>query len=203
MLRPTAGRVFFAGSDYTGRRPDQVSALGIARNFQQVRLFPGLSAGENIAIGSHARSGGNAWGTLIRLGFFERHAESAAEAKAAALLGIVGIDPKSRDLPTELTLVDQRRLEIARALASAPRLLLLDEPAAGMTASEAAELGELLRRIRAHGIAILLVEHNMRLVMSVAERITVLSAGRVIAEGAPSDIRNDAAVIAAYLGSIS
>lgn len=201
LLPPTVGRIFFQDRDYTGRRPDLVSAMGIARNFQQVRLFPGLSLIENIAIGCHARTGGNAWHALLRLGFFEHKAERVARAKATELLGFVGIKLRSEDLPSELTLVDQRRLEIARALASEPRLLLLDEPAAGMNASETAELGQLIRRIRSSGITVLLVEHNMRLVMNVAERITVLSAGRVIAEGSPTEIQRDETVIAAYLGS--
>jgi branched-chain amino acid transport system ATP-binding protein len=177
--------------------------MGIARNFQQVRLFPGLSVTENIAVGCHSRTGGNALQTLMRLGFFEHHAEQAARAKAADLLGLVGIALKSDEQPSELTLVDQRRLEIARALASEPRLLLLDEPAAGMNPSEVAELGQLIRKIRSSGITVLLVEHNMRLVMNLAERITVLSAGRTIADGTPAEIQNDQAVIAAYLGSTS
>jgi branched-chain amino acid transport system ATP-binding protein len=200
---PTGGQVLFDGRDYTGRRPDRVLAMGIARNFQQVRLFPGLSVTENIAVGCHSRTGGNALQTLMRLGFFEHHAEQAARAKAADLLGLVGIALKSDEQPSELTLVDQRRLEIARALASEPRLLLLDEPAAGMNPSEVAELGQLIRKIRSSGITVLLVEHNMRLVMNLAERITVLSAGRTIADGTPAEIQNDQAVIAAYLGSTS
>jgi branched-chain amino acid transport system ATP-binding protein len=200
---PTGGQVLFDGHNYTGRRPDLVLAMGIARNFQQVRLFPGLSVTENIAIGCHSRTGGNTWHSLLRLGFFERDAERVAQAKAAELLGLVGIALKSDERPTELTLVDQRRLEIARALASEPRLLLLDEPAAGMNPSEVAELGQLIRKIRSSGVTVLLVEHNMRLVMNVAERITVLSAGRTIADGTPAEIQDDQAVIAAYLGSTS
>jgi branched-chain amino acid transport system ATP-binding protein len=203
LLLPTAGQVYFMDRAYAGARPDRVSAMGIARNFQQVRLFPGLSVIENIAIGCHAQSGGNALTTLLRLGFFEGRVERSARAKAMELIDLVGIALKPVDLPSELTLVDQRRLEIARALASTPRLLLLDEPAAGMNPSEIAELGALIRRIRASGITILLVEHNMRLVMNVAERITVLSAGKVIADGSPAEIQKDAGVIAAYLGSTS
>jgi branched-chain amino acid transport system ATP-binding protein len=201
LIAPTSGRLLLRTRDYTGERPDRIFGMGIARNFQQVRLFPGLSVIENIAIGCHRPTGGNAWSTLLRLGFFERRAEAAARAKATELLDFVGVKMRAQDLPSELTLVDQRRLEIARALASAPQLLLLDEPAAGMNPAEVAGLGELIRRIRASGVTVLLVEHNMRLVMSVAERITVLSAGRIIAEGAPAEIQNDAAVIAAYLGS--
>jgi branched-chain amino acid transport system ATP-binding protein len=203
MLRPSSGRLLFAGDDYAGRRPDQISEMGIARNFQQVRLFPGLTVIENIAIGRHAPSGGNSLATLLRLGLFEAGAERAARAKAAELLDFVGIRLRADELPSELTLVDQRRLELARALASQPRLLLLDEPAAGMNPAEVADLAALIRRIRASGTTVLLVEHNMRLVMSVAERVTVLSAGRVIADAAPAEVQNDRAVIDAYLGSTS
>jgi ABC-type branched-subunit amino acid transport system ATPase component len=196
FARPTGGRVAFAGKDYTGQRADQILAMGIARNFQQVRLFPGLSVVENVMIGCHSCIGGGLSGMLL-----VRRAERTARARALQMLSFVGMAGRGEVSPNDLTLVEQRRLEIARALAPEPRLLLLDEPAAGMNPSEVMELARLIRRIRDLGITVLLVEHHMRLVMKVADRITVLSAGRVIADDSPEEIRRDQAVIAAYLGS--
>ncbi len=196
---PTAGRIAFQGQDYTGRRADQVLAMGVARNFQHVRLFPGLSIVENVMIGCHARMG-SLLQELLSYVRLEPRAERDARDRALEVINFVGLQGRIAMLPGELTLVDQRRLEIARALASGPQLLLLDEPAAGMNPSEVNQLDTLIRQIRDSGITVLLVEHHTRLVMAVADRVTVLSAGRVIADGPPSIIQRDEAVITAYLG---
>lgn len=200
LLRPTSGQISFRGRDYTGSRPDRVLTLGIARNFQQVRLVKGLSVLENVMIGAHARIDRGLVGNA-RDFFGVSVGEKLAHAKAQTALEFVGMETKSDLFPDELTLVDQRRLEIARALASDPKLLLLDEPAAGMNPTELLELGALIKRIQQQGLSILLVEHHMRLVMKIADVITVLSAGRVIAQGAPREIQRDPAVISAYLGT--
>ncbi len=200
VLRPTAGKLIYQGRDYTGSRADQVLAMGVARNFQQVRLFHGLSVVENVMVGCHARMGGLLRDALNIVS--PRPAtEIAARARALEMLQLVGMGDRVRGSPSELTLVDQRRLEIARALASTPRVLLLDEPAAGMNPADVNELAALVRRIKTLGITILLVEHHMRFVMAIADTITVLSAGRVIARGPPAAIQRDEDVIAAYLGT--
>jgi branched-chain amino acid transport system ATP-binding protein len=200
VLRPTSGNLSFQGVDYAGCRPDQVLAMGIARNFQQVRLVRGLSVLENVMIGAHARITRGLLGNAAEfLGFAT--AEKAAREKARVMLDFVGMTGKGEMQPDNLTLVDQRRLEIARALASDPRLLLLDEPAAGMNPTELDELSALIRRIRAEGLTVLLVEHHMRLVMSISDQVTVLSAGTIIAAGTPQQIQRDPAVISAYLGN--
>jgi branched-chain amino acid transport system ATP-binding protein len=173
--------------------------MGIARNFQHVRLMRDLSVVENVMIGAHARIDRGPLGNLAEF-FGAATAERAARAKAHAMLDLVGLRGKAALQPGDLTLVDQRRLEIARALASDPELLLLDEPAAGMNPTELVELSALIQRIRARGLTILLVEHQMRLVMTIADTVTVLSAGSVIAEGPPQTIQRDPAVITAYLG---
>jgi ABC-type branched-subunit amino acid transport system ATPase component len=200
VLRPTAGALVYQGRDYTGARADQVLAMGIARNFQQVRLFKGLSIVENVMIGCHARMGGLLQ-DLANLALQRPATEAAARQRALEMLELVGIGSRTNGLPQELTLVDQRRLEIARALASTPQLLLLDEPAAGMNPIEVRELAELVRKIVALGITVLLVEHHMRFVMAIADTITVLSAGRIIAQGPPDVIQQDQGVITAYLGA--
>ena len=200
VLRPTSGKLSFQGVDYTGCRPDKILTMGIARNFQQVRLVRGLSVLENVMIGAHARiDRGLIGNTAEFLGFAV--AERAAREKARTMLEFVDMAGSGEMQPDDLTLVDQRRLEIARALASDPRLLLLDEPAAGMNPTELNELGALISRIQANGLTVLLVEHHMRLVMSISDRITVLSAGNIIAAGPPKVIQRDPAVIAAYLGN--
>ena len=200
VLRPTSGRLRFQGVDYTGSRPDKVLTMGIARNFQHVRLVRGLSVLENVMIGAHARIGRGLLGNAAEfLGFAV--AEKAAREKAREMLDFVGMAGKAEMQPDNLTLVDQRRLEIARALVSDPRLLLLDEPAAGMNAAELNELSALIRRTQVNGLTVLLVEHHMRLVMSISDQITVLSAGTIIAAGPPQVIQRDPTVIAAYLGN--
>jgi len=198
-LKPTAGEIMFEGTKYSGLRPDRVLKLGVARNFQLVRLVRGLSVVENVMIGCHARIDRRLLGNAVEfLGL--GNAEKAAREKARQMLDLVGMSEKLHMQPAELTLVDQRRLEIARALASEPRLLLLDEPAAGMNPTELDQLMGLIRRIRELGITILLVEHHIRLIMVISDIVTVLSAGSVIASGPPAAIRRDPAVIAAYLG---
>jgi branched-chain amino acid transport system ATP-binding protein len=200
VLRPSSGRLCFHGIDYTGDRPDKILAMGIARNFQQVRLVRSLSVIENVMIGAHARIDRGLFGNVLEF-FGFGSAERTARDKAHAMLDFVGMADKIDTDPEHLTLVDQRRLEIARALTSEPRLLLLDEPAAGMNPTELDELKALIRRIQAKGLTVLLVEHHMRLVMSIADQITVLNAGNVIANGPPQSIQRDPAVIGAYLGT--
>jgi ABC-type branched-subunit amino acid transport system ATPase component len=199
VLRPTSGRITFVGEDYIGDRPDRVLSRGIARNFQQVRLMRDLSVVENVMIGAHARMNRGLLGNMLEF-LGSATAEKMARDSALSMIEFVGLVGKAHAAPGDLTLVDQRRVEIARALASGPKLLLLDEPAAGMNQNELAEFSVLVRSIRDKGLTILLVEHNMRLVMNVADRITVMSAGSIIAEGSPQAVQRDPAVVAAYLG---
>jgi branched-chain amino acid transport system ATP-binding protein len=199
VLRPSAGNLTFAGRLYTGRRADTIHAMGIARNFQQVRLFNGLSVLENVMVGGDARAASGFWGEMADFALPSRGSDPA-RAQAEAALEFVGLGAHSNRALDQLTLVNQRRVEIARALATKPRLLLLDEPAAGMNPSEVKELIDLVRRIREAGISVLVVEHHMRFIMTLAEWITVLDAGQVIADGEPAMVRRDPAVIAAYLG---
>jgi branched-chain amino acid transport system ATP-binding protein len=200
VLAPTSGNVAFAGQAYTGRRPDEVHGMGIARNFQHVRLFKGLSVLENVMIGSDAQIDAGTWGDVVDFVVPFRHSD-AATRQAQEALQFVGLGPQRNNLIDQLTLVDQRRVEIARALASRPRLMLLDEPAGGMNPSEVQELTGVVRQIQRAGITVLLVEHHMRFIMTLAEWITVLDAGRVIADGAPDVVRHDPAVISAYIGT--
>jgi ABC-type branched-subunit amino acid transport system ATPase component len=183
----------------TRRTPDVVAGAGIARTFQNIRLFGELSVRENVLVGMHGRLTSSYLADLLRLPRFRRE-RASSHARAMELLQFVGLEARAFDAARNLPYGLQRRLEIARALASSPRLLLLDEPAAGMNPTETVALMDLIRRIRATGVTVLLIEHHMRVVMGVSDRICVLNFGKRIAEGTPEQIRNDPACIEAYLG---
>src|SRR5438034_9845883 len=196
-LRIDAGAIRFAGADVTRLAPHALTARGIARPFQGVRLFKGLTVLENVLVGRHARMRPDA---LRRL--WPRGAPDLADREIArSLLDRMGLAARAGALAGELAYGDQRRLEIARALASEPRLLILDEPAAGMNPTESAALRDLLRALAAEGLTIILIEHDVRLVMGASERVAVLNFGRKIAEGTPAEIQADATVREAYLGA--
>jgi branched-chain amino acid transport system ATP-binding protein len=183
-----------------GRRPSRVNRLGIARTFQTSRLFNALSAYENIRVGVESRQHTGPLGAMLRLPRTRRE-ERESRATTEELLGFVGLSERADELASSLPYGDQRKLEIARALATHPELLLLDEPAAGTNLAEKQELEELIRRVnRERRVSVLLIEHDMRLVMSVAERVAVLNFGLVIAVGTPAEVQHDAAVVEAYLG---
>jgi branched-chain amino acid transport system ATP-binding protein len=200
VLRPTAGSIRFAGQEIAGRPAHRIARLGIRRTFQTLRIFPEMSALENVAVGYHAHTRAEACDALLGTARAARE-ETETVARAQAALAFVGLAPDDPRPARALAYGQQRLLELARALIAEPPLLLLDEPAAGMNPAECDHLLGLLRRLQSRGLTLLVIEHRMDLIMEACDRITVLSYGRNLAEGTPAEIQANAAVVEAYLGT--
>ena len=199
LLAPTGGRIEFDGASLVGTPPHRITRLGLGRTFQNIRIFKEMSLLDNVVVGMHAHLRYSVPGLLFSLPGFRKQ-EEQARARALELLSWVGLHHKASDLADNLSYGEQRKLELARALATGPKLLLLDEPVAGMNTGEKVELMAQITQIAQRGYTIFMIEHDMRFVMGLCERIAVLNFGRIIAEGAPDEIRNNREVIEAYLG---
>jgi branched-chain amino acid transport system ATP-binding protein len=201
VYKPTAGAIVFAGEQMTGRPPHVYTERGIGRTFQNIRLFQNMTALENVLVGMHTRLKGNLFEAIARTPRV-KHEEKDARVRARELLEFSGLRRKDNEIGRNLSYGDQRRLEVARALATQPKLLLLDEPTAGMNPQETAEFTEFVARLRTErNLTVLLIEHDMRVVMGVSDRVTVLDYGEKIAEGSPGEIQKNERVIEAYLGT--
>jgi branched-chain amino acid transport system ATP-binding protein len=200
LHRPTRGRVLLGDADVTGARPSSMAARGLSRTFQNLQIFFNMSALENVMVGAHLHSDRRLSSSLFRLRGLGR-GERAAADRARALMAEVGLDAYAGAAAAAMPYGALKRLEIARALASRPKLLLLDEPAAGLNLAETAAIGYLIRKIAASGVTVLLVEHNMRLVMEISDRVLVLDRGQLLADGTAAEVRADPQVVRAYLGT--